>query len=151
MSNPEPAALARPMTEADLPAVLDIERRAYRYPWSPGNFHDCLRAGYGCFVDLAAPVRGYTVVRCAAAEAHVLNLCVDPRARRQGIASDLVRVAVERAEVLGAEALFLEVRPSNAPALALYERHGFHEVGRRPGYYPAPGGREEAVIMARAV
>ncbi|WP_242464791.1 ribosomal protein S18-alanine N-acetyltransferase [Halorhodospira abdelmalekii] len=151
------------MAEADLAAVLQVERSAYRYPWSEGIFRDCLRAGYGCFVhepepDLCgpaappiAPVVAHLVTSCAAGEAHILNICVAPPWQRRGIAAYLLAVAVERAQLLGAEALFLEVRPSNTPALRLYERCGFHEVGRRPNYYPAAKGREDALIMARAI
>ena len=142
----------RPMTYEDLRTVLAIEQRSVAYPWSGRIFRDCMAAGYGCFVQQRArSILGYTVVSCGAGEAHILNICVDPDWRRNGIASHLIRVAVERAEVMQAENLFLEVRPSNTAAIALYERHGFHEVGRRPDYYPAGSGREDALIMAKAV
>ncbi|MFP4130265.1 MAG: ribosomal protein S18-alanine N-acetyltransferase [Halorhodospira sp.] len=142
----------RPMRYEDLRAVLAIEQRAVHYPWSGRIFRDCISAGYGCFVqERHRQILGYAVVSSAAGEAALLNLCVDPAWRRRGIASHLIGVAVERAEVTRAASLFLEVRASNTPAIALYRRHGFNEVGRRPGYYPAAGGREDALIMARAV
>lgn len=141
------------MEVADLSAVLDIERRSYGYPWSEQVFRDCMRAGYGCFVATGRRqgVEGYMVVSCAAGEGHILNLCVDPGCRRHGVASELLGAAVERAVVFDADSLFLEVRPSNEPARCLYERHGFHEVGVRPRYYPAPSGREDALVLARAI
>ncbi|MCG5530992.1 ribosomal protein S18-alanine N-acetyltransferase [Halorhodospira halochloris] len=139
------------MTEADLEAVLSIERHAYRYPWSEMIFRDCLRVGYGCFVHEVDQIVGHLVVSCAAGEAHILNICIAPPWQRQGIAHHLLNVAVERAQLLAAQMLFLEVRPSNVPACRLYQQFGFNEVGRRPGYYPAPHGREDALIMAREV
>ncbi|MBK5937532.1 ribosomal protein S18-alanine N-acetyltransferase [Halorhodospira halophila] len=142
----------RPMTYEDLRTVLAIEQRSVAYPWSGRIFRDCMAAGYGCFVQAhGRELLGYLVVSCAGGEGSILNICVDPDWRRQGIAAHLLRVAVERAEVMQAENLFLEVRPSNTAAIALYERHGFHEVGRRPDYYPAPSGREDALIMARVI
>lgn len=143
----------RPMELADLPAVLHIERRSYGYPWSEQVFRDCMRAGYGAFVytGLRQGVEGYLMVSCGAGEAHILNLCVDPDCRGQGVASSLLLAATERAELFEADTLFLEVRPSNTPARRLYERHGFNEVGRRPGYYPSPKGREDALVLARAI
>lgn len=140
------------MTYEDLPTVLAIEQRSVAYPWSGHIFRDCMSAGYGCFVQQQGrEILGYLVVSCAAGEGTILNICVDPDWRRHGIASHLIAVAVERAEVMQAENLFLEVRPSNTAAIALYERHGFHEVGRRPDYYPAASGREDALIMARVI
>ncbi len=142
----------RPMADLDVPAVLAIERRAYTYPWREGHLRDCLRAGYGCLVhEAGAGVVAYVVVSCGGGEAQLLNLVVDRAQRRRGVGAHLLDVAVERAEVCGADTLFLEVRPSNAAALALYQRHGFQEAGRRPGYYPAPHGGEDAIILARPI
>ena len=147
-----PPGRTRPMDEADVPAVLALERRVYTYPWSEANLRDCLRAGYGCFVHEAeAEIAAYIVVSCGGGEAQILNLVIAPAHQRRGIGGHLLDVAVERAEVCGADTLLLEVRPSNTGALALYARHGFHELGRRPDYYPAARGREDAVIMARAI
>lgn len=145
------SGLTRPMGETDLSEVLRIERQAYLYPWSEGVFRDCLRAGYGCFVHEIKSTIGHLVVSCAAGEAHILNICIDPAWRRQGVAGHLLQVACERAQLLGAEMMFLEVRPSNLPACRLYYRYGFNEVGRRPAYYPGARGREDALIMARVV
>ncbi len=145
------AGFVRPMEAGDLASVLAIERRSYQYPWSEGIFRDCLRHGYGCFVHDMNGLTGYIVVSCAAKEAHILNVCVAPERRGRGIADRLLEVALERAEVMDAEAVFLEVRPSNPAARRLYERYGFHEIGRRPDYYPAPKGREDALILGLPV
>lgn len=141
----------RRMLEADLRQVLQIERRAYPFPWTYGVFRDCVRVGYGCWVrELKGRPAGYLILSAAAGEAHVLNVCVDPSLHGQGIGRELMEHGLYTASRLGAETVFLEVRPSNAAALRLYERLEFTEVGIRPGYYPLPGGRrEDAMILAR--
>lgn len=148
VSAPAPAVL-RPMREEDLDAVMEVERRAYPFPWTRGIFRDCLQAGYpGRVMEQAGVLLGYGMLSIAADEAHILNVCVDPALQSRGhgrvLLRALVRVACER----GARRVFLEVRPSNAPAIALYHSEGFNEIGRRPRYYPAHNGREDALVMA---
>ncbi len=142
---------SRRMREQDLTRVLEIERRAYDFPWTAGVFRDCMRVGYGCWVGLSADtVVGYLILSVVAGEAHVLNLCIDPARHGEGHGARLLEAGLDHAARLGAESIFLEVRPSNRPALQLYERRGFCEVGMRPGYYPVIGGRrEDALILAR--
>ncbi|HBK57367.1 MAG TPA: ribosomal-protein-alanine N-acetyltransferase, partial [Xanthomonadales bacterium] len=145
-----PAAGLRAMREADIDAVMAIERRAYDFPWTPGIFLDCLRAGYGCWLlDGPSGIEGYTVVSVAAGEAHILNLCVAPQHQGRGLAKRLLKRALDSARWYAAERVFLEVRPSNTVAIALYRSAGFNEIGTRPGYYPARSGREDAIVMAR--
>ncbi len=141
----------RPMREADVPAVLAIERRAYDYPWSERIFRDCLAAGYTGLVYADGRPEAYLFLDFGVGEAHILNLVVDPGRQRRGVGGLLLETALERARGRGMETLFLEVRPSNGPACRLYQRYGFNEVGRRPGYYPGVNGREDALIMARVV
>ena len=146
---PGGAPALRPMRESDLDAVLAIERRAYEFPWTPGIFRDCLLANYPAWV-LAQEGRllGYGVVSLAADEAHVLNLCTAPEAQGRGHGRRLLRALLQVARGRGARRVFLEVRPSNAAAIALYHDEGFNEIGRRPRYYPARNGREDALVMA---
>lgn len=140
----------RPMHETDIEAVMDIEEAAYAYPWTAGIFADCIRVGYCCFVcEVDDWVRAYAVMSVAAGEAHLLNICVCPDWQGAGLGRRLLDHVLAQAERLGAAQLFLEVRPSNAPALHLYRSMGFEQIGRRRGYYPAPGGREDAWVMAR--
>jgi ribosomal-protein-alanine N-acetyltransferase len=149
----QPARL-RPMREADLDAVLAIERRAYAFPWTLGIFRDCLRAGYPAWVleqEQGRELRiiGYGVLSVAADEAHVLNVCTAPEEQGHGHGRKLLRALVRHAQGRGAHRLFLEVRPSNPHAMALYHDEGFNEIGRRPRYYPAHHGREDAIVMAK--
>jgi len=144
-----PAPLLRPMHEGDLDAVMEIELRAYPFPWTRGIFQDCLRAGYPGRVLVAADgLVGYGLLSIAADEAHVLNVCVDPHRQSHGFGRRLLRDLVRVARQNGAARVFLEVRPSNASAIALYHSEGFNEIGRRPRYYPAAAGREDALVMA---
>lgn len=143
-----PGAL-RPMRETDLDTVMEIELRAYPFPWTHGIFRDCLRAGYPAWVlQEGKGIIGYGVLSVAADEAHVLNLCIDPLAQGGGRGRRLLRALLEIAHRRGARRIFLEVRPSNPGAIALYHDEGFNEIGRRPRYYPARQGREDAIVMA---
>uniref|UniRef100_A0A0U1PBG9 [Ribosomal protein bS18]-alanine N-acetyltransferase n=1 Tax=Mizugakiibacter sediminis TaxID=1475481 RepID=A0A0U1PBG9_9GAMM len=93
-------------------------------------------------------VIGYGILSVAAGEAHVLNVCVTPAEQGRGHGRRLLQRLIDLARWHGAERVFLEVRPSNAHAIAMYERAGFNEIGRRPNYYPAARGREDAIVMA---
>jgi len=147
-SAPAPMSL-RPMREEDLPAVHSIEARAYEFPWSVGIFRDCLRADYPSWVMYdQARIEGYFLMSIAAGEAHVLNVCVAPELQGQGHGRRLLQALIQVARGRGAERIFLEVRPSNLGAIRLYHREGFNEIGRRPRYYPARDGREDALVMA---
>jgi len=140
----------RPMQPQDLVGVIGVERASYDYPWSRRIFEDCMQVGYCCLVaETDGLIQGHGIMLARAGEAHILNLCVAPPHRRSGIAAELLDNLLSLAGTSGAETVFLEVRPSNRGAIALYEHYGFHEVGRRPDYYPSPFGREEAVVMAR--
>lgn len=144
-----PAPVLRPMRSEDLDTVLGIELRAYPFPWTRGIFEDCLRAGYPAWVLVDGDTTlGYAVLSVAAGEAHVLNICVDPEAQGRGHGRRLLHALLHLARGRGAQRLFLEVRPSNRGAIALYHAEGFNEIGRRPRYYPANGGREDAIVMA---
>ncbi len=144
----EPLAI-RPMRDADLAMVLEIEREAYSFPWSEGIFRDCLQAGYCCWVvEQQALVCAYGIMQVGAGESHILNLCVRPGGRGQGLGRALLAHLLEVAKEHRAGTALLEVRPTNRAALGLYEAMGFNEVGVRRGYYPGRNGREDALILA---
>jgi len=127
------------MRERDLAEVMAIEGAVYSHPWSRGNFADSLRAGYECrTLRLGTELIGYFILMVAAGEAHLLNLSIAAAHQRSGRGSALLRDAASLARSLGARNLFLEVRPSNLGAQALYTRCGFRRIGVRRGYYPAP-------------
>lgn len=139
----------RPMQAADLGGVQLVEQVAYDYPWSRAVFRDCLLAGYFSLVlDVEGQVSGYSIMSIAAAEAHVLNLCVHPELRRLGYGRRLLNAMLFRAQDAGVRQVFLEVRPSNTAAISLYRSAGFAEIGVRPAYYQARDGRENAVVLS---
>ena len=137
-----------PMRDADLDEVMAIESAIYSHPWTRGNFADSLAAGYDCrCLRYGAELAGYFVLMVAAQEAHLLNLSIAAAHQRRGLGTGLLRDAVDLARRLGAGSIFLEVRPSNRAAQALYTRFGFRRVGTRRGYYPAHAGREDALVL----
>jgi ribosomal-protein-alanine N-acetyltransferase len=139
----------RRMVHDDLPLVSDIERRSYDFPWSHGVFRDCLLAGYYCSVmDRGDFVVGYAILSVAAGEAHILNLCVDPLYRKLGYGDRLLHEILLRARNAEVSEVFLEVRPSNVGAIALYRKKGFRQIASRPSYYQARGGREDAAVLS---
>ncbi len=144
----QPTSL-RPMRDEDLDAVHAVEVRSYEFPWTVGIFRDCLRADYPAWVLMQDErVIGYFLMSIAAGEAHVLNVCVDPAQQGRGHCRHLLRALMHIARGRQAERVFLEVRPSNLGAIRLYDSEGFNEIGRRPRYYPARDGREDALVMA---
>jgi ribosomal-protein-alanine N-acetyltransferase len=140
----------RPLSYADLPQVIAIERRAFTTPWSLAMFVLELSKPSGlCLaaVDERDKLLGYLI--CARYDTvwHLMNIAVDPARRRRGIARTMLEQMIERA---GTDREYtLEVRTSNAPAIALYERLGFRSAGTRPRYYRDNG--EDAVIMWRTL
>ena len=147
-----PRTEIRLMLPADLKAVAQIEKTAYDYPWSHGIFRDCLLAGYySLVIELGGEVVGYGIMSIAASEAHILNLCVHPDSQRQGFGRRMLTALLMKAEQCETRKVFLEVRPSNRAALALYESLGFERVGIRPDYYQADYGREDAVVLASSL
>ena len=157
---PDPGAHGHPrlvrfraMTPGDVAGVAAVERASYQFPWSEGIFRDCLRVGYLCRVaELDGEIVAYGVVAMGAGEAHILNLCVRVDLRGRSVGRQMLMLLLERSRQAGMEAVFLEVRPSNPHAIALYQSVGFVQVGLRKGYYQAPdNGREDALVLKLAL
>ena len=130
-------------------AVMAVELRCYPFPWTAGIFRDCLLAGHECWMlEGRTGIIGYFVLSSAAGEGHLLNICVAPEHQGHGQGRRLLRQVLEVARWHQLQRLFLEVRPTNPQAIALYESEGFNEIGRRPNYYPAIKGREDGIVMA---
>jgi len=147
-----------PMERSDLDQVNAIEMDVYPFPWTIGNFHDSLAAGYAAWVAREpggllsgnATLLGYFLLMPAVDEAHLLNVSVARLAQGRGIGLALLDKACEIAADHHTQSMVLEVRPSNVRAIAIYQRYGFRQIGVRRGYYPAdpedPGAREDALV-----
>ncbi len=158
----------RPLTDADIDAWVTEERMACPHAlhaWTPENYRSSLRAGYWtralCQADdvaggAAGGASGERVVAACVAmdgvdEIHLLNIAVARGWQGRGLARELLQMLYERCHQRHAEALWLEVRPSNARARTLYQREGFVDIGVRRDYYPAQEGREDALVMRREI
>lgn len=139
----------RPMHQSDLTAVHALEIRSYEFPWTQGIFRDCLASDYPArVVEENGAIVGYFMLSIAASEAHILNICIAPELQGRGHGRALLHVLLQVARARRVQRVFLEVRPTNLPAIALYHDEGFNEIGRRPRYYPARKGREDGLVMA---
>lgn len=138
----------RPLSRSDLSQVLNIESQGYSHPWSEAIFLDCFKENYRLWALRQGEVLiGYAVVAYLVDEAHLLNLCIHPDSRGCGAGRYLLEYLVDRASEDGMVQVLLEVRVGNRAAEQLYTSAGFEEIGRRPGYYPAANGREDARVM----
>ena len=138
----------RKMLVKDLDAVVLIEREVFLFPWTKGNFGDSISSGYYCYVlEMGNHIFGYGVMTIGADEAHILTLSVASEWQREGWGEKLLHYFISLSKENHACSIFLEVRKSNHGAAKLYEQIGFRQVGTRIGYYPAMGGREDAIVM----
>jgi [ribosomal protein S18]-alanine N-acetyltransferase len=147
----------RPMQTADLDAIMQIEPTIYSHPWTRGNFSDSLNSGYSAWVledtvmEEKSEMIGYALIMMVMDEAHLLNLSIAKHRQKQGLGRYLLEHMMMISKRHKAANMFLEVRPSNVSAIALYENMGFCEMAVRRGYYPAEQGREDAVLMGLAL
>lgn len=147
-ARPESSLVFRPLCAPDLNILMAIEPTLYSHPWTYGNFADSLAAGHSCWVcEREGTMLGYGVLMLALDEAHLLNISVAGPFQGRGYGRALLYHLIAVARNHGARTMFLEVRPSNHVAIGLYEGAGFNEFSVRKGYYPAHGGREDAVLM----
>ena len=146
------------MTEHDLLEVVEIEEHSGLSRWGWGAYYAELQSGNRPLMLVARIVRasyqsfqiaGYIVARLAADEIHINNVAVRPEYRRRGIGGALLKRVLDEGQYLRATTAFLEVRAGNSLAQALYQKYGFRNVGRRPGYYSAP--LEDALVMSAPV
>lgn len=141
--------MMRTMGLQDVDGVLAIEQAVQPYPWSRGNFADALNSGYLCYVDdVQGELRGFVVLMPGVGEAELLNIAVAAAHQRRGLGEKMLERICEIAAAQHLDRIFLEVRASNLPAIALYRRAGFGQVGLRRGYYRNAAGSEDALVMA---
>lgn len=145
-----PGIRVAPIRAEDFDWLCALETRLHAFPWTRGNFADSLAAGHGLWqIAAGSQPLGYAVVLQVLDEFHLLNMGVAREQQGRGHGRALLEWLAQRAREDGVTQFFLEVRPSNAAALALYASAGFSEIGRRRRYYPAAIGREDAIVMRR--
>ena len=150
MKKPSRVLRFEPMLAPMLDAVVRVEQRAYVHAWNYTNFLDALHSGYQAQMLMADDeVLGYFVAMKGVDEVHLLNIAVAPEHQGQGLARLMLDALAVWTRGQSLEWLWLEVRVGNAPAIHVYERHGFRRVGLRKDYYPADQGeRESAIVMS---
>jgi ribosomal-protein-alanine N-acetyltransferase len=138
----------RQMGEVDLHEIMVIETAIYTHPWTHGNFLDSIRAGYDCrVVEVAGELVGYGVQMIGVRESHLLNLSIAKDWQGLGYGRLLLTHSLDMARQSDVLQIVLEVRPSNEIGRHLYASMGFTEIAVRSGYYPAPHGREDAILL----
>ena len=143
-----PEVSYRRMRSADLVAVAELEKSLYAFPWSLGNFRDSVEAGYDCWVACEGErVVAYAILMVALDEAHLLNIAVAAPWQNRGIGRAFLDFMLGVARQAKCQIVYLEVRPSNLAARHLYRQAGFQQIAIRPSYYPAHGGREDALFL----
>ena len=143
----------RAATQADVAAIVAIERTSFGDPWSEKTFRDLLRSGQAIFLVVTEgfpeSVCGYVIAAVISDEAEVLNLAVAEQSRRRGLGGRLLDAALRIIRERGAREVFLEVRESNAAAITLYTSRGFAALSRRVRYYREPV--EDALVLRHAI
>lgn len=171
MNTPQAQLSFMPMQPSDMRSVMALEAISHSHPWTQGNFLDSLTAGHWAYCirpdvstlsveELAAipadlpALWGYCILYPAVDELHLLNITIDPALRRNGIGSRVMQAIEGIAAQHRMGRIILEVRPSNLPAVKLYEHMGYGIIGVRKEYYPADeigGKREDAGVMAKSI
>ncbi|CAN7153110.1 ribosomal protein S18-alanine N-acetyltransferase [Phyllobacterium sp. LjRoot231] len=150
-----PSFVVEALLRADAPHLADIHAGTFRQPWSEDDFH-ALIADDNVFGFIAreegnrrARPGGFVLARLILDEAEILTIAVAPQSQRKGLGHALMDATLRYLHNARASMLFLEVDELNIPALALYRRLGFKQVGKRPGYYETAAGRSAALTMRR--
>ncbi|KGT95227.1 ribosomal-protein-alanine acetyltransferase [Erwinia typographi] len=137
------------LTPQDFERAFAIERRSHAFPWTEKTFVSNQGERYLNYrLTADGQLAGFAITQVVLDEATLFNLAIDPAFQRQGMGLQLLQHVITELESRGIQTLWLEVRASNRPAIALYERLDFNEVSVRRNYYPTADGKEDAIIMA---
>ena len=148
------------ITDQDWPQIMAIEQQAYPNPWPLKIMLDCQQAGYqcikGCYESSPQTILCYAFLMIGFEESNLLNISVNPNYQRQSIASQLLYRLLLISRINHAKQMWLEVRESNQPAIAMYEKHGFRRIGLRKNYYQyttkhGTQVKEHAILMSKSI
>lgn len=138
--------IIRRMTLDDVKKVAEIEKECFSLPWSEASFEDSLAREDTVFLVCEdTEVVGYVGMYLSFEEGEITNVAVTPSYRKRGCGNLLMEAIAKEAKERAAQCIILEVRVSNAPAISLYKKHGFEEIGIRKNFYEHP--TEDAIIM----
>ncbi|MGC0830285.1 ribosomal protein S18-alanine N-acetyltransferase [Pantoea agglomerans] len=137
------------LTPDDLAQAFAIECRSHAFPWSEKTFASNQGERFiNLRLDVDDKMAAFAITQVVLDEASLFNIAVDPAFQRRGLGRQLLQHLIDELIKRDVLTLWLEVRASNLPAIALYEQLGFNQVSRRPNYYPTASGREDAILMA---
>lgn len=137
------------LTPDDLAQAFAIECRSHAFPWSEKTFASNQGERFiNLRLDADGKMVAFAITQVVLDEASLFNIAVDPAFQRRGFGRQLLQHLIDELIKRDVLTLWLEVRASNLPAIALYEQLGFNQVSRRPNYYPTASGREDAILMA---
>ncbi len=140
--------MIRQMKTEDIPGVLQIEKTLQGRQWSSRAFEESLQQTYTFFYVAESPehsIAGYCCIERLYEDAEIVNVAVHPQLRRTGIGAEMLREAIEKEREAGTRSIVLEVRKNNLPAIRMYEKAGFIQIGLRKNFYEFP--TEDAVVM----
>lgn len=141
--------MIRLMQQQDLAQVHTIEQRVQSHPWSVQQFAQSLDSDHCHVIELNNRVVGFCILQTVLDEANLLLMAIDPDHQGQGLGAELLAKSIEMLSNNPVQ-IFLEVRESNAAAVALYQKLDFHQIDLRRNYYPSSDGkREHAIIMVK--
>lgn len=143
--------IIRPMTEADLPVVIEMEKDLFTDPWPLSVFQEDLVSGYSyLFVaQMDNVIVAYAILWVGVEEGHLTNIAVGQKYQRKSIAKRLLSHILRFAADMGLTQVILEVRRSNTPAISLYESFGFVHLGVRKNYYRCP--IEDCLVLKKDI
>ena len=139
--------MIRALNIKDAARLSQIHGMSFERGWSEAEMHTHLQSDL-CF-GYGRPAAGFIIVRAAPGQAEILTLAIDPAARRQGLARQILDITETELADQGVDTLFLEVAEDNAPAIAFYKAAGFEPIGRRPAYYRREKGRVAALTYRK--
>ncbi len=149
-ANPIDLINIRKMNLSDLDDVYYLENEVYQYPWSKKIIKDCIMQQYDCYVAMKEfYLIGYVIFQVISIETHILNLTVKEAYRRNGLANEFLEIVISESNIRKSNSIILETRLNNYPAINLYKKHHFYQIGIRKDYYQSKNEKREDALVYR--
>ena len=142
--------MIRLMQNSDVETIHQIENLVQSHPWSKKQFIEAVESYQSTVIDINGQVVGFCILQSVLDEANLLLMAIHPSQQGKGLGYEILEQSISMLKNDPVQ-IFLEVRESNKPAIALYEKTGFHQIDLRRNYYPNPDGtKEHAIIMVKS-